>query len=65
MCKSQEVLDTVVVPAIPDDQAWVRPTFQPARGTQSVSVDASGVAGESDLDLSCVGWTSFLDGTPV
>ena len=53
MCKSTEVLETVVWPATLTGLAWVMPVLVPGiSGT-----DASGVATGSPVSLSCNGWS--------
>jgi hypothetical protein len=53
MCKSTEVLETIVWPATLSGLAWVMPVFVPGvNGT-----DASGVVGGSPVSLSCNAWT--------
>jgi hypothetical protein len=53
MCKSTEVLETVVWPATLTGAAWLMPVFVPGiNGT-----DASGVVAGSPAGLSCNAWT--------
>lgn len=54
MCTSEEVLNTVSLPAGLGGPAWVRPSFQP--GGQMV-VDASGLWTNNAEHLTCKGWS--------
>ena len=54
MCKSTEVLETVVWPQALMGSAWVMPTLAPGiNGT-----DASGIVSSSPVSLSCEGWSN-------
>lgn len=56
MCKSAEVVDTLVWPAVSaTTRGWVRPTFQPTG--LSVTLDVSGAASNANGSLSCGGWS--------
>jgi hypothetical protein len=57
MCTSEEVLNTVQWPAVPDSaRGWVRPSYQP---TSFSFLDASGVGpqGRANGELTCGGWS--------
>ncbi len=63
MCTSEEVMNTVTIPSITAQNAWVRPAIR-SIGTGGVAVlaDASGrdsgiQAGSDPSDLTCRGWT--------
>jgi hypothetical protein len=63
MCTSEEVMDTVIVPSLPNGTtAWVRPSIKPvASGDLTISMDASGADstlnnGSDTADLTCMGW---------
>jgi len=71
MCTSEEVLDTVTLPAALSGNAWVRPVYQPFvirdyNGTYSSFLDASGriytSSFHSQRTISCAGWSAG-DGT--
>ena len=53
MCKSTEVLETVVWPQGDVSAAWLQPVFV----SGSTGTDASGVFNASPLRLSCDGWS--------
>jgi hypothetical protein len=55
MCTSEEILNTVELPALTGGPSWVRPTFAPVGGLALV-VDMSGVGENSTALLSCQGW---------
>ena len=65
MCTSEEVMNTVTIPTVNGNNAWVRPSLQPiatGAGGAAVVGDISGrdtgISGGSDPgDLSCRGWT--------
>jgi hypothetical protein len=57
-CTSEELLNTVVLPALDGGPSWIRPTFVPVGGgSVSVFQDMSGVvSSSSSAQLTCNGW---------
>lgn len=68
VCTSEEVMDTVEIPQLGAQNAWVRPSLKPiGTGGPATLADASGSgsgeAGDQSLpgDLTCRGWTRTND----
>jgi hypothetical protein len=61
MCRSEEILDsdTLNLNAIPADGCWIRPSWRPTGGANSV--DESGLYGDLNR-MSCGGWGSTTAG---
>jgi hypothetical protein len=68
ICTSEEVMNTVTIPELSAQNAWVRPAIKPiGAGVISIMADASGsdsADGRSSSlpgDLTCRGWTTNND----
>lgn len=68
MCTSEEVMNTVTIPTLTAQNAWVRPALKPiGTGGGAVLADASGSdsadgnANSLPADLTCRGWTRTDD----
>jgi len=59
MCTSEEVMNTVALPALSGGPSWVRPVLAlAAGGNGQYFVEASGVGTNGAAQLSCSGWNS-------
>ena len=64
ICTSEELLNTVDLPALAGGPSWIRPTFVPVGGgSVAVFVDMSGaISSSSSVHLTCDGWSYSQSG---